>query len=54
MPTRARVDIGPPGRHDAPWDFTVKGRNLLDPVAPHHNEQVDLKNSAMPMPAWTN
>lgn len=53
LPTHSRVEIGPPGRHDAPWDFTIKGGHLLDPIAPSHSQQVDLQNSAMHMPPWT-
>lgn len=52
LPTRARVEIGPPGRHDAPWDYTVKGRNLMDPIAPPFNERVDLEKTALPLPPW--
>jgi len=52
MPTRAQVDLAPPGRGDAPWDYRVKGKHLMDPIAPRYNEQVDLEKSAMPLPPW--
>jgi len=51
-PTRSKVDVAPPGRHDAPWEYTIKGRNLINPVAPPMNERVDLKETSMPMPPW--
>lgn len=53
LPTRAQVEIGTPGRHDNPWDYHVKGRNLMDPIAPSYTERVDLEETAMPMPPWT-
>jgi len=52
LPTRARVEIAPPGRHDAPWDYNVKGKNLMDPIAPPFNERVDLEKTALPLPPW--
>jgi len=52
LPTRAKVEIGPPGRHDAPWDYTIKGRNLMDPIAPSYNQRVDLEKTRMPLPPW--
>lgn len=51
-PTRAQVDLAPPGRDEAPWDYHVKGKHLMDPIAPRYNEQVDLEKSGMPLPPW--
>merc|ERR1711879_82034 len=50
LPTHTRVDIGPPGRHDLPWEFKVRVRNLMDPVAPPLNERVDLEATKNPLP----
>jgi len=44
LPTNPKFGVGPPGRHDAPWDYTLKHRGLFDPIAPPYNERVDLEN----------
>lgn len=52
LPTSSKIDIGPPGRHDAPWDYKIKHQGLMDPIAPPYNERVDLEKTAMPLPPW--
>jgi len=50
LPTNPKFGIGPPGRHDAPWDYTIKHKGLMDPIAPPYNERVDLEKTSMPLP----
>lgn len=52
LPTRPEVDIAPPARDEAPWDFSLKGKNLLDPVAPPFEKHVDLEKTRQPLPPW--
>jgi len=52
LPTHARLEVGPPSRHEAPWEYSVRGRNLLDPIAPPMNERVDLEATAMALPPY--
>jgi len=52
LPTSPKLTIGPPGRHDSPWAYTIKGKNLMEPIAPPYNEKVDLVKTSAPFPPW--
>jgi len=49
-PSNVRADITPPGRSAMPWDYSVRGAQLMDPVAPPFDKTVDL-DAGQPMPS---
>jgi len=51
LPTSAKMEIIPPGPHDAPWEYKIKGGNLIRPIGPPLNEVVDLAKKAN-LPPW--
>lgn len=52
MPDQAKMEIQPPGRDDAPWDYKIQGTKLMKPVAPQLQEHVDFEKSALRLPPW--
>lgn len=51
-PTSADLDIVPPGRYDAPWDYQIKGWSLMKPIAPHVQDHVDFERTSLRLPPW--
>jgi len=52
LPTDTKFEIMPPSQEASPWDYSVKHKKLMDPVAPPMNQPVDLKKTSMQLPPF--
>lgn len=46
LPTKAKIEVFAPGESDAPWEYTVKGQDLIRPIGPPLSEEVDLSRKS--------
>lgn len=52
LPTDTEFEIQPPSREASPWDYSVKHKKLMDPIAPPASKHVDLEKTSMPLPPF--
>jgi hypothetical protein len=52
LPTDTEFEIMPPSQEASPWDYSIKHKKLMDPIAPPMVQPVDLKKTSMQLPPF--